>query len=83
MALIIEAPTRQTPGFAKRNKQILMMQQRIKENDPTAWDTVIALLAPFVIAHTGYDTAEDALWDASEEQLIGALKAMSGNSTTP
>ena len=83
MPLIIEPPTKQTPGFARRNKQILMMQQRIKENDPAAWDTVIALLAPFVVEHTGYDTAHDALWDASEDQLLGALKAMAGNSTTP
>jgi hypothetical protein len=79
----IVPPTRQTPGFARRSKAMMQLQQRMRDNDPDAWDAVVAVLAPYVTDHAGYASAEDALWDASQDDLMAALQALTGNSTTP
>lgn len=79
----IVPPTRQTPGFAKRSKALMQLQQRMRDNDPEAWDAIVTVLAPYVVEHEGYASAEDALWDLSQEELMSALQALTGNSTTP
>lgn len=79
----IAPPTRETPGFAKRNKAFMILKQRMQDGDPEIWDAVIAALAPYVVEHVGYASAEDALWEASESELMSAIEAFAGNSTTP
>jgi glutamine synthetase adenylyltransferase len=79
--LVLELPTRQTPGFLKRSKRALEFSQRISakgNSDPTLFDEMIEFLLPLVKEPTDPDEARAALWDATEEQYDDMMTALLG-----
>ena len=73
----IQPPDKTTPGFFRRTKLAMQLQIRAKTGDPEAIDEMVGFLLPYVIDPADHDDARAALWEASQEQIMQALTAMS------
>lgn len=72
--IVIRIPTRDTPGYFKRQKRIMEYAARWKARDesqldPAIVEEMIELFADYVTEPEGHEAATAALWEASEAQL--------------
>lgn len=79
MDLVFKLPDKDTPGFLRRQREAIRFSENLKDN-PTV-ETVEALvnfLVDYVEEPQDRKEATEALWDASENQFMELLSALSG-----
>lgn len=76
--LKITPPDRTTPGYLRRMRQVMKMQQMVDAGDPAVVDLLVQMLAPYVTSYEGYASIEDAIEDASREQYDEIFKTLQG-----
>jgi hypothetical protein len=77
--IVFTAPPKNTPGFLRRIKRVFELSKNLQEN-PTVEDIeeLIKFLLVYISSPVDKKEAEEALWDASEEQFMQMLEAMKG-----
>lgn len=77
--LRFDIPGPDAPGFLKRQRRVLEFQQKM-ENDlrPETLDAMVEFLADFVTEPEDPEAKREALWDATQEQFMQLLQALSG-----
>ena len=80
MKLVIELPTRETPGYLRRQKRALEFSEKLKENQNNASiiDEMIEFILPLVKTPEDRTEAREALWDISESKFEEILMALTG-----
>lgn len=81
--LTLQLPSRQAPGFLRRQQQIARIQHALQGGDLSAFGDLVDFLLPFVAEPADRAAARDALLDASQEQLEGALHALGNPRSQP
>lgn len=77
--LVFDLPTRETPGYLRRQREALRFMRLLKE-DPSeeTIDSLVDFLVQYVSEPKEPEAATDALWDASQEQFEQLLNALTG-----
>lgn len=79
MRLVFEPPSKDTPGFLRRQRRALELKDQAKlDPTPATIDEMVEFLLPYVKEPEDRKEAADALWDASEEQFNQLLDVISG-----
>ena len=76
--IVFNLPTKETPGYLRRAKRYLELQEALSNPSAQAFDQLVDFLADFVDEPKDRDEAKDALLDASEEQLMSLFEAVGG-----
>lgn len=77
--LVIEAPGRKSPGFLLRMRQATHIMAALKSDiTPEVMDELVAFLTPYVVQPTDRAEATEMLWQASQEQIEEAMRAVGG-----
>ena len=78
--LIFNPPGKDTPGYLRRAREALTFQAMMQEK-PTveALDAMINFLLGYVSEPEDRDEARELMLDASEEQFLGMLNAVTGD----
>lgn len=82
MKLVFEPPSSEAPGYLRRMRRALELQNALKEEGMVhvdVLDGIVELLLPFVKEPEDRDVAREALWDASKSDFDRMLKAVSGS----
>lgn len=81
--LVLNVPGPDEPGFFRRSKKALKLVDELKGNPTAATiEAMIKFLAEYVEGPR--DQAEEMLWDASENQIMELVNAITGaNDTGP
>lgn len=84
MELVFEFPTKDTPGFLKRQREAVRLKNEIEgKESEEAIDKLVAFLVRYVKEPADAAAAADAVWDMSEDQFNAALGHLAGGSVTP
>ena len=80
MELEFSIPTKDTPGFLRRQKKALEFSKAFSEKQvtPEVLDELVNFLADFVIKPADKEQAKELLWDATEAQLIDLINSING-----
>ena len=77
--LVFNLPDENTPGYLRRQKEALKLQQRIQEKlSPETVDDIVNFLAPYIAEPKDPKQAKEALWDASKAQFNQLLNSVIG-----
>lgn len=78
--LVIEAPGRKSPGFLLRMRQATHIMAALKSDaiTPEVMDELVAFLVPYVVKPSDRAKATEMLWQASQEQIEEAMRAVGG-----
>lgn len=79
----IRVPSRDEPGFLRRQRRILELRDKLSDPTPQLLDELVEFLVEYVVEPADRDAAREALWDASEKQLFEALQALAGVEQRP
>jgi len=81
MQIVVNTPTKDSPGFARRLHRAATFQERVKSEGFTASlvESMVDFLADYVEGER--EQAKEYLWDCSETQFMELLGAVSGGST--
>lgn len=79
--IVINIPTKETPGFARRLYKAANFQERVKSEGftPALIEGMIDFLSDYIEGDK--EQAKLYLWDCSESQFSELLGAVSGGST--
>lgn len=79
MDLVFKLPGKDTPGFLRRQREAIRFSENLKDN-PTVEtvDALVSFLVDYVEEPKDRKEAAEALWDASENQFMELLGALSG-----
>lgn len=80
--LKFDPPGPDAPGFLRRQKKVLEFQRSIEHLEPETIDSLVAFLVDFVTEPEDRDEAREALWDASQNQFMAMLEALSSENPT-
>ncbi len=77
----IALPTKDTPGYLRRQKQALQIKQEIEKvgMTPESIDKLLELFLPFVSEPVDRNLAREELLDMSQAQYQEALDKITGN----
>ena len=80
--LVFKVPSKETPGFARRMAKALEFKDIFTKKDATVADLtkLIEFLSDYVEGDK--DRAVELLWDASQDQFMTLLTAISGGDGT-
>ena len=80
MKIVIKVPDKKEPGYFRRQKMANELSDSLKsgENKAATTEKFVKYILQFVAEPKDRKQAEDALWDASEEQVDEILEAMRG-----
>ena len=79
ITLEFRIPDRNTPGFLKRQRDVLVFQQQLQDGtSPETLDKLVEFLAQYVVQPEEHQAKVDALWMASEAEFMSLLKALGG-----
>lgn len=80
--LVFELPNAQTPGYLRRVKKGMELADRMqdKKASPSSIDDMVEFLLPYITEPKDREEARDTLLDASQEQFMVLVKAVSGES---
>jgi hypothetical protein len=83
MELEFSIPTKDTPGYLRRQKKALEFSKAFSESKvtPEVLDDLVNFLSDFVSKPTDKNEVKELLWDASESQLIQLIDSISGSNT--
>ena len=78
--LVIEAPGRMSPGFLKRMRDAMKIMAAVNKADytPELMEAIVDYLLPYVTEPADRVRAEALLWEASQEQIEEAMRAVGG-----
>ena len=78
--LVIEAPGRKSPGFLRRMRQATHIMAALKADSftPELMDELVAFITPYIVEPSDRAEAAEALWQASQEQIEEAMRAVGG-----
>lgn len=84
MKLVLELPTKETPGFLRRSRSALIFRDKLtaEKVDPAVFDEMIEFLLPLVKEPKDRGKAKEALWDASQAQFEEILASLTGGGAT-
>jgi hypothetical protein len=84
MEIKIQLPDSKAPGFLRRSRKALEFQQAITDNRLTAQklDEFVSFVLEFVVMPVDKEEARNALWDASEDELLKVVVALGGETQT-
>lgn len=79
--LVLEVPKKSDRGYLKRQRTALNFSGKLErmEIDEKVVDEIIEFCLPYVIKPEDKDAAKEALEWASEDEIKGLLKAISGS----
>jgi hypothetical protein len=79
--IVFTPPGRNDPGYLRRMRRALEMKTLIKQKEiaPEHIDSIIEFLLGYVTEPENRDQARELLWDASEEDFLSMLTAISGD----
>ena len=79
MDIEFQIPGEKSPGYLKRQRRALKLQESFSNKTATSQDIdeLVEFLADFIIKPESRDEAVEALWLASEEELTGLLDSIS------
>lgn len=88
--IIFEPPSKDAPGFLRRNKQAMVFNVRLaglqkkpanewSMEDTSLFDEMIDFLVPYIKEPADPEEAREALWDASENDFSRMLGAVQGS----
>ncbi len=83
--IAIKPPSKSKPGFLRRQRRLMELQQRLKVNDPQALDEMVRFLldnADEVQVPAGVDPF-DAVYDLSKEDFEALVNATGGAEVDP
>lgn len=87
MKLVVELPTKETPGFLRRSRAAIAFQNKMKADvvTPEVIDEMIDFLLPMVKEPIDRNEARECLLDASQTQFEEMMSALVGqaNPTKP
>lgn len=84
MRLEFDLPTKETPGFLRRQRAALEFQARTRAGmTPDLVDEMVQFLVPYVSVPESREEAAEALWDASQEQFDTLFNALTGQESDP
>jgi hypothetical protein len=80
MQLVMKLPTKETPGYLRRQKRALEFRERARADgsSPKLIDEMVEFLLPFVQEPEDPAQAREALWDASESQFDEIMASITG-----
>ena len=83
--LVVELPTRETPGYLRRSKRAMEYKEKIATlgTSPALIDEMVEFLLPLVKEPTTKKEAREALWDISEAQFDEMLESLIGKKEVP
>ena len=77
--LVFAIPDAESPGWLRRQRQAVAFAQRASADmTPETLDELVAFLAVYVKEPVGPDEAREALFDATQNQIMGLLAAIAG-----
>lgn len=81
VTIVFEKPSPNAPGHLRRMRRALELGRALQAKMPTPEDVdnLVMFLLPYVKEPVDRKEAEEALWDASEEQFQTMLAAMRGD----
>lgn len=83
--IAIKPPSKEKPGFLRRQQKMMEIQQRLRNNEPAAINDMVRFLlehADEVHVPEGVDPA-DAILDLSESDWAAMIQAMSNTGGDP
>lgn len=84
--IVIEAPDKNSPGFLKRLRRGLKLQnmvENMQENaDPEAAEVLVAFILDFVVVPEDRAEAEELVWEMSQQDFETALAVINGTNET-
>jgi len=82
--LTFSLPDENTPGFLKRQRQLMDVQANITANPgPDAIDGLVDFILPFVVTPSDLEDARDLLLDLSQAALTDILEKITSSQTSP
>lgn len=83
MEMVFSPPAKDSPGYLRRARTALELQEAMKSPTIEALDRLVDFLAQYVTEPADREQAREALFDASEEQLMGLLETVGGAEANP
>jgi hypothetical protein len=82
--IVFSPPDKNAPGYLRRTRTILAFQEAINSKQVNAQmiDDMVTFLADFVTEPASQNEAIDALWEASEAQLLELFTELGGGEIT-
>jgi hypothetical protein len=76
--LVFKIPSKDEKGYLRRMKRAGLFSEAFKSGEVTGklFDDMVSFLADYVIQPNNRDEAIEAIWDASEAQIVDLLEAL-------
>lgn len=82
--IIFSPPSKSAPGFLKRVRRALELKEQYEQSPtPKLLDMLVQFLADYVTEPVELSERKEALMDASEEQIMNLLMALTGGGANP
>ncbi len=79
--IVFELPDAKTPGFLRRSRQLAEYQDAVKQDglgELAKFDLMVKFLSQFVKEPTDPQAVQDALMDATQEQINDLFALLTG-----
>ncbi len=77
--IVFAIPDKDAPGFLRRQRQALVFAEKARRDmTPDTLDELVLFLSAFVTEPVDRGEAREALFDATETQIIGLLNSITG-----
>jgi hypothetical protein len=88
VTIVFEKPSKDERGYLRRMRTALELSRKLKAGKPAPedLDNLVSFLLPFIKEPVDRAVAEEALWDASEEEfqlMLGTLRGSDEEENPP